>query len=395
MVIDIANKKVIKEEKKRIAVKRCLSCPSITSYKPINMFYKSKNPLHSDGYMPICKECVANAAYDFDKHQISIRKLRGLMRQLDKPYAEIALQAAIVEYDKSLDEQPMTPDHNRKIVNLYVKYIQSMKQFKDWTWEDGEKWATEHNVLPGSLVKASPHIMMDENDSTNALATDDTSKNIINDEMVMLFGEGFSPEMYRRMMRKFNWLKESYVDVTNFHTEALATYTRYKVLEEVAIAGNDATAAQKWGGLANKAAENAKINPKQMSRADLDGGLNSFSELAQAIEQAVDVVPILPQFKYKPNDAVDFIIWQYINYARRLEDKPECDYEDVYHFYDEKVAAYIEMYGDPTGIFTNDPTVQNREQVKKFIKLPNDDAFNAAGDVIDDAFEPEEVVLGD
>ena len=73
-----------------------------------------------------------------------------------------------------------------------------------------------------------------------------------------------------------------------------------------------------------------------MSKADLEGGINSFSELAQAIEQAVDVIPIMPQFRYKPNDAIDFLIWCFVNYLRRLEDKPECSYEDVYRFYDER-----------------------------------------------------------
>ena len=104
----------------------------------------------------------------------------------------------------------------------------------------------------------------------------------------------------------------------------------------------------------------------------MQGGLNSFSELLMAVEQTVDVIPILPRFKFRPNDAIDFNIWCIINYLRDLEGKPLCSYEDIYKFYDQRKAEYIEQYGDPYGIFSGDPTEANRESVKKFITLPKD-----------------------
>ena len=35
-----------------------------------------------------------------------------------------------------------------------------------------------------------------------------------------------------------------------------------------------------------------------------------------------------------------------------------------------KKKEYIDMYGDPYGIFTNDPTLDNRDTVEKFITVP-------------------------
>ena len=52
--------------------------------------------------------------------------------------------------------------------------------------------------------------------------------------------------------------------------------------------------------------------------------------------------------------------------------RSEVPYEDVYKFYDEKVAEYVKQYGDPYGIFTDDPTLNNREKIKEFIELPSD-----------------------
>ena len=121
-----------------------------------------------------------------------------------------------------------------------------------------------------------------------------------------------------------------------------------------------------------KYGERAKINPNQFSKADLQGGLTTIGEIAQAVEQNMDIIPTLPQFKYRPNDAVDFCIWNYINYARDLEGKPLVEYQDVYKFYDKMKQAYIEATGDAWGIFKEDPTEYNREKIKNFIKLPED-----------------------
>lgn len=121
------------------------------------------------------------------------------------------------------------------------------------------------------------------------------------------------------------------------------------------------------------------MTPKQLTKADLDGGVNSVSELTKALEQAVDVIKIMPRFKYRPNDAADFNIYCYVNYERKLSDQPEVSYEDIYSFYDRKKSEYVEQNGDPYGIFTNDPTESNRSTVKTFIKLP-DDYDDLAGD---------------
>ena len=118
-----------------------------------------------------------------------------------------------------------------------------------------------------------------------------------------------------------------------------------------------------------KQAERAKINPNQFSKADLQGGLTTIGEIAQAVEQNVDIIPVLPQFKFRPNDAVDFCIW---NYIRDLEGKPLVEYKDVYKFYDKMREDYITSTGDPYGIFDDDPTLENREKVEQFIQLPDE-----------------------
>lgn len=156
------------------------------------------------------------------------------------------------------------------------------------------------------------------------------------------------------------------------HTEALLTYIRYRVKEELATASGNVKDAKDWGEMANKAATNAKINPSQLSKADLTEGLSTFSELSLAIEKEVDIIPILPRFKCRPNDALDFNIWCYVNYERDLSGLPPCSYEDIYAFYDQRKRDYVAQYGDPYGIFGDDTSEKNRENIKKFIKEDDD-----------------------
>jgi hypothetical protein len=57
---------------------------------------------------------------------------------------------------------------------------------------------------------------------------------------------------------------------------------------------------------------------------------------------------------------------------KKLEGKPECEYADVYKFYDIKKEQYIKQYGDPNGIFNGDTSPINREKIEEFIQLPED-----------------------
>lgn len=153
---------------------------------------------------------------------------------------------------------------------------------------------------------------------------------------------------------------------------------RLRVREEEATANGSVEDAVKWASAAEKAAASGKLIPKAMTKDDLSGGVTSISEISKVVEEATDIIEVLPKFKYRPNDAPDFIIWCYINFARKLKGLPQVDYEEVYKFYDEKKAEYIAQYGDVYGIFAEDTTENNRSAVEQFIQLPRD--YNTGGE---------------
>jgi hypothetical protein len=204
---------------------------------------------------------------------------------------------------------------------------------------------------------------------------------VVTKEMVSFWGDGYDPIDYKMFQSKYNELSVSYVESTAFHTERLREYIRFQCKAERAIADKKPAEAETWIKLAQKSAIAAKINPNQMSQADLSGGLNSFGELFKEIEKAKEMLDILPEYKYRPKDAVDFTLWCYVNYVRDLKGLPQESYEEIYSFYDKAKSNFIEKFGDD--FFKDDPTEKNRERVKNWITYRNND----------DNVKEEEVIL--
>ena len=335
---------------KQIKKKYCSACQQ---EKRDGLFYVSYNPLHSDGRMPICKECIRNACYD-DDGEFNIDNLYSILRQLDRPFLQDIWESSVNEVCKNLGTQEVSYD---PIIGKYIKNI-SIQQHRSKTWADScfESKQNIDNRVESSRRKSIGSDQVYYLTDNNFEVTED---------IIKLFGEGCTAQEYKVMLSYYDTMKNDYPSITESQKKLLLRYVRAAAREEIATKSGNTAEAEKWGKLSSDAL-------KQLNQSDLQGGISSFSEFFQKVERTKDVIRILPKYRYRPNDALDFVIWCFINYCRRLEGKTECAYEDVYKFYDEKVAEYIQQYGDPYGIFTDDPTVSNRERIKEFITLPPD-----------------------
>lgn len=352
--------------------KICLACSpeGNKNEHPLGDFYLSKNPMHKDGKIPWCKDCIKRLSLN-ESGEIDEEKFKSVLRQIDRPYYKDILQSSMNQYRKehsSIDDAEIKY-HGDDIVGLYFKNLNSLKQIANKSYGDSEK---EQFVRRKGVQSVDIDISKEIKQTVQDKHYSKIDDFIVSDEIKELFGDGYTTLEYKKMYDKYQKLKLNYTLQTNLHQEALATYVRFKVKEEIATAAGNVDEAKKWYDAAQDAAASGKLTPKQLSESDLQGGINSFSEIFKAVEQAVDIIPILPRFKYRPNDALDFNIWCYINYARDLQGLPQCEYEDVYKFYDRKKEEYLEQYGDPYGIFNDEPDESIREKIKKFITLPKD-----------------------
>jgi hypothetical protein len=278
--------------------------------KPLSLtnFYNTSSVLSSDGKLDICKKCVSKRI-DYN----DMNTIYKILQQMDIPFLYAYWRSAIEK----------TPDNPW---GTYIRMANSkINEFAYTSWKDS---SFKPEVIETSNIS--------DNES-NITSQNNRPENFTPNEVIYeKWGYGYSNEEYYYFEKKYHQLKNNYPEKTAMHTEALLNYIRYRVKEELATARGDVKEAKEWGGLAKEAATAAKINPSQLSAADLADGLSGFGQLVRAVEQAVDIVEILPKFKQSPQDNVDFTLWCYINYARELKGLGECKYEDIYGFYEQK-----------------------------------------------------------
>lgn len=327
--------------------KICSACGKEKSLK--RDFFVSYNSLHKDGRIPMCKDCIKNACYNdgiFD-----IENFKSLLRQLDKPFIQELWDRSEAEVKKNIGSDNVSGD---AIVGKYLKNI-SLQQYRSSTWKDSNFVGSSDTAIETSRRKPM-------NTEKYYLSNEDFA---VTEDIIRLFGEGYTAKEYETMQRIYEDSKQDYPNISSNQRNLLLRYVRFAAKEEIATSSGGIADAEKWSKLASDAL-------KQLNAIDIQGGVTCFSEFFQKFERAQDIARILPEFKYRPNDAPDFIIWCYVNYCRRLEGKPEVEYADVYKFYDEKVAEYLKQYGDPYGIFEGDTTLANRKKISEFIELPPD-----------------------
>lgn len=335
-------------------------------------FYSSKSIMHTKWEkMCYCKNCLVELFQELHKKLDDKEKaMIELCKLVNIPYKMDCFKAALEKFNEDGTE----------IVRGYFSNFAHIRIKPEDTFFDSDIFQFSADGLLSSRDNMNPEIISTDGEEP-------IEKFQGREELENMFGFGFTKKEYLAMKKKYDFLKNNYPGKTSMHQEALTTYVTYKVKQELATAKGDAKEANTWGKLADNAATNAKINPSQLSARDLQGGAGSFSEISEIVEQAIDVIPILPQFKNQPIDAADFIIWQFVNYERDLSGMPLCKYEDVYKFYDDRMNDYLEQYGDPYGIYANDPTVQNRKKIQSFISTEaekeiddNKDSFENGAD---------------
>lgn len=274
-------------------------CGECKKDKMLKDFYITRNKYSSDGHTEICKECLKSHVNYMDMNTVY-----NILQNLDVPFLFDAWESA----KRTKPEDPF--------VRYITTALSGLGKFKSRCYNDSE-------FTPKRPMEFAPGVARLELT-----------------ELKEKWGYGYDDSEIIAFERKYNQLKRNYKEKTAMHIEALMKYVRYSVKEENATASNLIGEAKQWGALAKDAASAAKINPSQMSAADLLDGVSCFGQLAKALEETDDIIPMLPQFMEQPQDKVDFTLWCYINYIRELKGLPRCEYREIYKFYQDMLKDY-------------------------------------------------------
>lgn len=305
---------------------RCQSCGKIK--KPNNFAPNSLADNGKEVYCYACRKKYVNNKENLRKY-LEINNLNFNEELLEKCW-ENAIKNINNKYGKKKEyDKNIENEKNKLAITNYLK----MKGFKQY-------------LIP-----------LDKNKKINSnqpVSKDIDDKFEVTDELMEKWGYGFTPQEYYFFERKYNKLKDDYEEKTSMHTEALQTYIIYKVKSELETAQGNVKNAKEWADLASKAAKNAKINPEQLTKADLSEGMDTFGQLVRAVEQRVDIIPVLPKYKEKPKDKADLILYCFINYIRDLKDLPPANYQDIYNFYEERKKDYENQLLDFNELIDNE-----------------------------------------
>jgi hypothetical protein len=288
--------------------KRCATCERDIV---LTAFYSTTSKMFQDGKVPICKKCISEQINEED-----IASVKRILRQIDKPYIHTLWESSKLSKNDTF--------------GVYMKNINSLQQYKGLTYDD----SVEEKMIE------KPNTKEKENHSTNY-----TSDFKVTEKIIDKWGFGYEPEEYQQFERKYSKLINNYGEKTALHTEGLISYIRFRVKEEFATARGEYKEAKEWGTLASKQAQDAKINVSQLSKSDISGGVDVVSQLFEAVENEVSIIPLLPKVLEQPMDDVDMVLWATVNYNRRLEDKSMIAYREIWDFYDEMLEEFFHSKG--------------------------------------------------
>ena len=282
-----------------------------------NNFYQSNSPMFPLGKVPICKKCLAKMI-DYN----DMNTVYTVFQTMDIPFY----------YNRWEETKEKNPDN---VFGNYVRMANSgINEFFGARWKDSI-FGNESDDITKDTVKTP------------------TKRNKITiEELEQLkdkFGDGYSDKEYQLFEKKYQDLRPSFQLTTTMHEECLREYCIDKVKEGLAKARGEFKEAKEWASMAKEQASSGKLNPSQMSKADLSGGLDTFGQMRRLVEQTDEgeVMKILPCFMEKPKDRVDITLWFYVNYVRDLKGLDECEYKDIWEFYNKRVAEYESEMQDP------------------------------------------------
>lgn len=287
-----------------------------------------------DGYIHMCKQCIedyckstyastGNAFYTI----LVLCQLTNL----------IFIQEVARIAEKSWQSKKAAPKEIYKYYMSELKYGYlnnanapvTMLEFRHSNFEgDIFSFCEHHPAIPKVFIK---ELNKGLEKKRLDMETDETTK------LEQKWGIGFTPQEYRYLEQEYNKIEKFIPKKTELHIDALKKYIIYSMKEKNALAKNDLKDVKEWNTLADKAADNAQLKVKQLSE-NFGAEVDSFAKLVEAVEEYDSVIPVLPKVRKMPYDDIDFLIWESINYIRRLEGKPETTYEEVYAFIDNELT---------------------------------------------------------
>lgn len=177
--------------KKNEKIYYCMACGKEHTK---SKFYVSRNKLHSNKVLPICKDAIKQYVY-VNKDVVSESRLQSILRQMDLPFIDNVFKSAV--------------ENEKETVGIYFSQINSLSQYDSLTWKD----SVFREVDMGATT-----IQADEDF-------------FVSEEMVNRWGTQYKQEEYQFLENLYNKTKTGLAKPTPAEYDLLESYCVAKLME--------------------------------------------------------------------------------------------------------------------------------------------------------------------
>jgi ssDNA-binding Zn-finger/Zn-ribbon topoisomerase 1 len=304
-------------------------CPKCGKKLDISNFYThSRKPM---GILPICKTCM----YDMvlDETGVNRQGMIALMKYLDMPFIQ-------KEYEECVNKNTNSP---KRAVSVYMNLKMTKNEYVDLRFKD-----SMYDVIVDLDLKEETVISLD-NDRVDLLEEEispQQAKIQRAKELKAKWGNFDSLDYLERCERLYiEIVQGGYVIASSMHDLSVRNYCKLQVDWDIAQETKDYNAMRELKQPLKDARTDAKLNPSQFKAGDFqNGGANSFGEITRMVAKRDGFIPLPMKFFKQPNDQLDWMMLELVNYDRSVLGLPEVTYEELYKHYIERIEKFNREY---------------------------------------------------
>ena len=274
-------------------------------------FYShAKQPM---GIIQVCKECIYKMV--IDDNGVNRQGMIELLTFIDMPFIQSEFEDCIKKHSH----------YPKRAVAMYLTNVLRSKEYAELYFNDS--------------IFTNDKTYNDE-DKTQEERTQRFQ------ELKNKWGNFDSIEYLERCEKLYvEIVQGGYVILSAMHDLSIRNYCKLQVDWDIAQETRDYNAMNQLKQPLKDARTDAKLNPSQFKAGDFqNGGANSFGEIARMVGKRDGFIPLPMKYFKQPNDQLDWMMLELVNYDRSILGLPEVTYEELYKHYIERIEKFNREY---------------------------------------------------
>lgn len=292
--------------------------------------------------------------------------LIDLCKYLDLPFFQNFYEEVIGK--KVTPKWQLSQYFNKLRINKDVHDL----HFKDSIFENIEDFDSLHGEEVEVVDLGEGFVAGEIEQDEERITKERKSKKQKLDNLRSKWGQYTSLEFLERCEELYQEIVQGgYIIRSSMHDIAVRNYCTLQIKFNIAQEQDDFTTMDKLKQPLRDARTDAKLNPSQLKAEDFStGGANSFSEIARMVAKRDGFIPFPMKYYKQPQDALDFLMYELVNYDRHVLGLPEVEYEEIFKHYIDRVNAFNEQYNaniENGDLGDLDPSTKGKKKEYKLI----------------------------